>query len=120
MIWMSTQPQVKPTLPQPALGLTPLLLMGLIKIGHWRWRDRKSTRLNSSHTVISYAVFCLKKKNNDVDPSRSQVSHEVGSLCRRPMTALPSERPRSGAIWSPRVYLSSKWLGTGSAALIML
>src|SRR5438132_7170314 len=27
-----------------------------------RERDRKSTRLNSSHTVISYAVFCLKKK----------------------------------------------------------
>src|SRR5260221_5884613 len=29
-----------------------------------RNRDRKSTRLNSSHTVISYAVFCLKKKKN--------------------------------------------------------
>src|SRR5438034_6769631 len=32
-------------------------------------RDRKSTRLNSSHTVISYAVFCLKKKkkkNTDI------------------------------------------------------
>src|SRR5437588_4427435 len=28
------------------------------------WKDRKSTRLNSSHTVISYAVFCLKKKKN--------------------------------------------------------
>src|SRR5690348_17751436 len=27
------------------------------------WRDRKSTRLNSSHPSISYAVFCLKKKN---------------------------------------------------------
>src|SRR2546426_2326230 len=27
--------------------------------------DRKSTRLNSSHLVISYAVFCLKKKNSD-------------------------------------------------------
>src|SRR5688500_19248769 len=27
------------------------------------WLDRKSTRLNSSHLVISYAVFCLKKKN---------------------------------------------------------
>src|SRR5947207_12434980 len=27
-----------------------------------RWQDRKSIRLNSSHTVISYAVFCLKKK----------------------------------------------------------
>src|SRR5690348_17794059 len=28
-------------------------------------RDRKSTRLNSSHPSISYAVFCLKKKNNN-------------------------------------------------------
>src|SRR5256885_11926648 len=32
---------------------------------HRRRRDRKSTRLNSSHLVISYAVFCLKKKKND-------------------------------------------------------
>src|SRR5438309_4441527 len=30
-----------------------------------RRRDRKSTRLNSSHSSISYAVFCLKKKKND-------------------------------------------------------
>src|SRR2546426_3118689 len=30
-------------------------------------RDRKSTRLNSSHLVISYAVFCLKKKKNNTD-----------------------------------------------------
>src|SRR5438034_6656922 len=29
-------------------------------------RDRKSTRLNSSHTVISYAVFCLKKKKQTI------------------------------------------------------
>src|SRR5438552_7763676 len=28
--------------------------------------DRKSTRLNSSHQIISYAVFCLKKKNNQL------------------------------------------------------
>src|SRR5256885_7979813 len=33
--------------------------------------DRKSTRLNSSHLVISYAVFCLKKKNN---PQRNYCS----------------------------------------------
>src|SRR2546426_2343713 len=33
----------------------------LIKVNYWL--DRKSTRLNSSHLVISYAVFCLKKKN---------------------------------------------------------
>src|SRR5438132_7331182 len=31
-------------------------------VGARRVPDRKSTRLNSSHTVISYAVFCLKKK----------------------------------------------------------
>src|SRR5260221_3238280 len=31
---------------------------------HVAQQDRKSTRLNSSHTVISYAVFCLKKKKN--------------------------------------------------------
>src|SRR5689334_23740517 len=31
-------------------------------------RDRKSTRLNSSHSSISYAVFCLKKKNGRAAP----------------------------------------------------
>src|SRR5258708_31324350 len=31
--------------------------------GHRNQLDRKSTRLNSSHQIISYAVFCLKKKN---------------------------------------------------------
>src|SRR5438034_7431435 len=37
-------------------------------------KDRKSTRLNSSHTVISYAVFCLKKKKktNNVTIVRTQ------------------------------------------------
>src|SRR5437588_5025518 len=41
------------------------LLPGHGREGHgstYRAGDRKSTRLNSSHTVISYAVFCLKKK----------------------------------------------------------
>src|SRR5256885_3293414 len=36
--------------------------------------DRKSTRLNSSHLVISYAVFCLKKKKTYTDSSR-RVNH---------------------------------------------
>src|SRR5258707_2782559 len=31
---------------------------------HGQWLDRKSTRLNSSHANISYAVFCLKKKTS--------------------------------------------------------
>src|SRR3989449_2489675 len=68
-----------------AIGLI-LLMLGAIqkkifawKIGFWGgraygWhydlmllvmRDRKSTRLNSSHGYISYAVFCLKKKNKN-------------------------------------------------------
>src|SRR2546429_7373411 len=38
-----------------------------------RQRDRKSTRLNSSHGYISYAVFCLKKKKND--PSSLTVAY---------------------------------------------
>src|SRR5258708_13184906 len=33
--------------------------------------DRKSTRLNSSHQIISYAVFCLKKKNNNTTPHQA-------------------------------------------------
>src|SRR2546422_4441889 len=34
-------------------------------------KDRKSTRLNSSHGYISYAVFCLKKKNNNIYQNHS-------------------------------------------------
>src|SRR5438034_5542048 len=43
-----------------------------------RSTDRKSTRLNSSHTVISYAVFCLKKKkkrNTQPRSSTTDISH---------------------------------------------
>src|SRR6266705_5604937 len=35
-------------------------------------RDRKSTRLNSSHRTISYAVFCLKKKKNQDIPQKTE------------------------------------------------
>src|SRR5256886_12038757 len=42
-----------------------------------RGRDRKSTRLNSSHSQISYAVFCLKKKKKKNDQNcRIHVDHE--------------------------------------------
>src|SRR3712207_6959458 len=44
-------------------GAFGLLLGGILTDGlSWEWIDRKSTRLNSSHANISYAVFCLKKK----------------------------------------------------------
>src|SRR5437588_8170063 len=52
--------------------------------------DRKSTRLNSSHTVISYAVFCLKKK---IEADDSQQA----------LTALPAaeREPRNSATAAP-------------------
>src|SRR5438034_6890833 len=52
---------------RPAGGAVPSLLRRQRppSPGPAQLRDWKSTRLNSSHTVISYAVFCLKKKKND-------------------------------------------------------
>src|SRR5439155_23616952 len=41
----------------------------------WSPLDRKSTRLNSSHVAISYAVFCLKKKNTDLDAASSRIGN---------------------------------------------
>src|SRR5256885_10894237 len=43
-------------------GREPLRKMEMQRRVFGAWIDRKSTRLNSSHLVISYAVFCLKKK----------------------------------------------------------
>src|SRR5256885_10952375 len=47
----------------------PLVVGGMVilesQLAGYAGRDRKSTRLNSSHLVISYAVFCLKKKKHN-------------------------------------------------------
>src|SRR2546426_5671876 len=51
--------------------------------------DRKSTRLNSSHLVISYAVFCLKKKNRP----HHIVEHDPASRRDQPPGQQPSRRP---------------------------
>src|SRR2546429_2353379 len=64
---------------------------------HWRrLRDRKSTRLNSSHGYISYAVFCLKKKKKNFDtaglpgsPLQRTVSQaHFCATCTRPLVIL--------------------------------
>src|SRR3989475_3937901 len=44
--------------------------------------DRKSTRLNSSHSQISYAVFCLKKKSRETRRSPSRRPRPRLSTCR--------------------------------------
>src|SRR5256885_9219013 len=54
--------------------------------------DRKSTRLNSSHLVISYAVFCLKKKKPNTITSRHQTAVD-GCLA-----SLNSDREPAGAL----------------------
>src|SRR5256886_9761344 len=48
------------------------------------FQDRKSTRLNSSHSQISYAVFCLKKKNRP---------NPVTELCLFRLSRRPSKNP---------------------------
>src|SRR5256885_5600217 len=59
------------------------------------WADRKSTRLNSSHLVISYAVFCLKKKRQEIGEEQVRVVLEQRLLWRPPqrrMIALAGSR----------------------------
>src|SRR5258708_21247507 len=46
--------------------------------------DRKSTRLNSSHQIISYAVFCLKKKTNIANNNSSQHTYGMYIFLQRP------------------------------------
>src|SRR5438874_6046857 len=66
---MIRRPPRSTLFPYTTLFRSPILtLVAWERLGHLprlaggRWPDRKSTRLNSSHVEISYAVFCLKKK----------------------------------------------------------
>src|SRR3954462_12101030 len=61
--------------------------------------DRKSTRLNSSHTIISYAVFCLKKKQTYatlcvLTSAVSMWSDAVADAAPAHLTDAPAARPR--------------------------
>src|SRR5438874_3247948 len=68
-IWLSLFPQVKvfecmAAEPNQFQAQIVFARLKLIRLS----RDRKSTRLNSSHVEISYAVFCLKKKTKQLKP----------------------------------------------------
>src|SRR5256886_2979915 len=84
-------------------------------------RDRKSTRLNSSHSQISYAVFCLKKKKTSMlllhrlPPSRElgasssrahpPVTSSAGQVRRRHAPTHPRRGPAPGlSPWAPAAY----------------
>src|SRR5438270_3089265 len=80
--------------PGPAGAVVDHLLHAALtereKLRKGRMQDRKSTRLNSSHSQISYAVFCLKKKKNQETSNHSRtvmydnriVSSQVYHSCR--------------------------------------
>src|SRR5438132_13080590 len=59
-----TEPRVPTPPSDTAAGESRRISPGGRQARSYGTRDRKSTRLNSSHTVISYAVFCLKKKKS--------------------------------------------------------
>src|SRR2546426_3592796 len=65
----------------PCRPLPPVTALGL--------QDRKSTRLNSSHLVISYAVFCLKKKKiaQDSASARTSAARRYSTRSERHTTA---------------------------------
>src|SRR5256885_3380787 len=66
--------------------------------------DRKSTRLNSSHLVISYAVFCLKKNTDQIEC----VAHAVGGRRAR----------RHGAVVGPLRSLAHRHKGRSDVGLV--
>src|SRR5690349_11194004 len=77
---------------------------GGLRGGRAEGADRKSTRLNSSHVEISYAVFCLKKKNKHIPFAKfiaqnlqrsCQTCHHPGMIA--PLSLLPSPHART---WS--------------------
>src|SRR2546430_3666406 len=71
MPWTLEPPLPEPSRPAGPGGVPPFVfLRGPARPPCWPRRgDRKSTRLNSSHSQISYAVFCLKKKKRGRPPS---------------------------------------------------
>src|SRR5260221_10024666 len=67
--------------------------------------DRKSTRLNSSHTVISYAVFCLKKKKQT---RRLAATCTMLAAPPQPPTAMPARQPGCEPFPTPRTWSTTR------------
>src|SRR2546430_12112073 len=72
--------------------------------------DRKSTRLNSSHSQISYAVFCLKKKNKRQNPAHRQLSHAVFRLTNQIHPVCTGHRR---ALRRQSRHISIRWTSSG-------
>src|SRR2546421_1237064 len=74
---------------------------------HQQRVDRKSTRLNSSHDQISYAVFCLKKKR--LNSSHDQISYAVFCLKKKLAPGLQPQTIRYSCLHEPpsRTHLTT-------------
>src|ERR1039458_1162819 len=72
-------------------------------------KDRKSTRLNSSHLGISYAVFCLKKKKNKQSHTTIQLHHRVANLDTLSGSILSPSRTPYVCVTAHFVVLSSRF-----------
>src|SRR5256886_3422115 len=81
-------------------------------------RDRKSTRLNSSHSQISYAVFCLKKKNSRETSDINTILHEPNPLITIsvPMSDITPTHLSSRA----HSHATTQWRKTESANCVHL
>src|SRR5256884_1196312 len=71
---------------RPCLGAQPMLSPSNCAVESYPQSDRKSTRLNSSHGYISYAVFCLKKKKQ-VNDKLEHCRGYTTSASRKPRTS---------------------------------
>src|SRR2546430_5146372 len=79
-----------------AAGVTCCCCCCCLGVGNQLIVDRKSTRLNSSHSQISYAVFCLKKKKNDIHHDQLVLVVPRSPPDREPAATL---RLLAGGVW---------------------
>src|SRR5437588_934249 len=70
-VWLKKPTDFRPTTKMPNFRLNDEQIKAIAAYVWQSGLDRKSTRLNSSHTVISYAVFCLKKKKKKKKKSKN-------------------------------------------------
>src|SRR2546426_5254639 len=79
-------------------------------------RDRKSTRLNSSHLVISYAVFCLEKKSTRLNSSHLVISYAVFCLKQKSTRLNSSHLVISYAVF----WLNKKSMNPNFSDLVLI
>src|SRR5256884_5334816 len=82
----------------------------MLSPGECKARDRKSTRLNSSHGYISYAVFCLKKKTTYQLFSYEQIHDCFTARAANPLVPLLRNRPCCATSCMPCIVVPLRFL----------